>query len=186
MSRGIPGCCCPWRVSCGGTHRSSTTISIKGAFAKVRLIAACYSTPTVPLATTHGVNCPAATHRQLALLPSINRCIPNPRIGKFQLLGSATYSGADGEVFRTCTTEPSTPRSISCNKWAGFTASQRSFFPIEPLPQVSDTDAVCVSELRCWKLSSVQSFSDLFVIRSDENGRLFDGYCDAVEQWRLR
>jgi len=32
----------------------------------------------------------------------------------------------------------------------------------------------------------VQSFSDLFVIRSDENGRLFDGYRDAVEQWRLR
>jgi len=32
----------------------------------------------------------------------------------------------------------------------------------------------------------MQSLSDLFVIRSDENGRLFDGYRDAVEQWRLR
>ena len=77
---------------------------------------------------------------------------------------------------------PSTPRVYFLQQIGGFTASQRSFFSIEPLPQVSDTDAVCVSELRCWKLSSVQSFSDLFVIRSDENGRLFDGYRDAVEQ----
>src|SRR6266481_8577927 len=118
--------------------------------------------------------------------PSTNRCIPNLGSPNSASSGSATYSDAGEEVFRTCATEPSTPRSISCNKWAGFTASQRSFPPIEPLPQVSDTDAVCVSELRCWKLTSVQSFSDLFVIRSDENGRLFDGYRDAVEQWRLR
>lgn len=31
----------------------------------------------------------------------------------------------------------------------------------------------------------MQGFSDLFVIRSDENGSLFDGYCDAVEQWQV-
>jgi hypothetical protein len=48
----------------------------------------------------------AATHSPNAApvgegVPSSNRCIPNPRIGKFRLLGSATYSGAGGEVFRT-------------------------------------------------------------------------------------
>jgi hypothetical protein len=31
---------------------------------------------------------------------SEKRCIPNPRIGKFRLLGSAAYSGAGRDVFR--------------------------------------------------------------------------------------
>lgn len=64
-----------------------------------------------------------------------------------------------------------------------FRPSQRSLLPIKPFPQVSDTDAVCFSEPRCGKLSGVQSFADLFVTRSKENGSLFDGYCNSVKQW---
>jgi len=36
---------------------------------------------------------------------SLNRCIPNPRIGKFRISESRTCSRAGGEVFRTCADE---------------------------------------------------------------------------------
>jgi hypothetical protein len=59
-----------------------------------------------------------------------------------------------------------------------FRPSQCSLLPIEPLPQVGDANAVCRAEPRCWKLSGIQSFADLVVAGSNENGSLFDGYCD--------
>jgi hypothetical protein len=64
-----------------------------------------------------------------------------------------------------------------------FRPSQRPLLPVEPLPQVCDANAVCRAEPRCWKLSGVQSFADLIVTGSNENGSLFDGYCDPVKQW---
>jgi hypothetical protein len=79
-------------------------------------------------------------------MPSSNRCIPNPRIGKFRISESATYSRAGSEVFRTHH-KRTLQRGVGCSSPIGLSACAARPIALRIPPQPDEG----VRE-SCWRL----------------------------------